>query len=395
MPQIRVCNISEEGRFGGPTRRIVLVAKTLKELGIETHVVYPELDSEKLAAELQRAGISCSSLDITRLSRERRMFTRYARRFIFEVCLLSNFCREHRFDLIHVNGSYQFKAALAARLSGIPFVWHLNDTSMDRIVKAICTYLAEHCSSGVILAGSRVHDYYVKGTALEQKLRCEIEAPVDTRIFDPGITVPDKRTTEAPGRRIMTVSGIDPGKGLEYFIKMAADLQRRYADLSFFVAGAELSSQRKYLQHLMDMTRSCGLANRNFFFAGLVDNVPSFLKSADIFVFTSVSEASPSAVWEAMSMGKAIVTTDVGSVSRYIESGRSGFVVPIKDVAAMTEKVELLLCDPALRQKMGAEARVIAQKHFDVSVAARKHAFFYRQVLASWQSGKPREIPAL
>jgi glycosyltransferase involved in cell wall biosynthesis len=395
MPQIRVCNISEEGRFGGPTRRMVLVARALKELGVETHIVYPKLDSEKLASELQHAGISCSCLDITRLSRERRMFNRYARRFIFETYLLSNFFRRHRFDLIHVNGSYQYKVAIAARLSGVPFVWHLNDTSMDRIVKAICTYLAKHCSSGVILAGSRVYDYYVKGTPLERKPRCEIEAPVDTRIFDPGITAPDRRTSEAPGRKIMTVSGMDPGKGLEYFIRMAADLQRRYADLSFFVAGAELSSQRKYFQHLVEMTSSCGLADRNFFFAGLVDNVPSFLKSSDIFVFTSNSEASPSAVWEAMSMGRAIVTTDVGSVSRYIENGRSGFVVPIKDVAALTERVELLLCDSALREKMGAEARIIAQKYFDVSVAARKHASFYRQVLASGMNGKPQEISAL
>jgi glycosyltransferase involved in cell wall biosynthesis len=114
----------------------------------------------------------------------------------------------------------------------------------------------------------------------------------------------------------------------------------------------------------------------------MVDDVPSFLQSGDIFVYTSISESGPGAVWEAMSMGKAIVTTDVGSVSQYIENGKSGFVVPVKDVEALTEKVELLLGDSALRQKMGAEARLVAEKYLDLRVAAEKHASFYRQILS-------------
>ena len=89
----------------------------------------------------------------------------------------------------------------------------------------------------------------------------------------------------------------------------------------------------------------------------MIDDVPSFLRAADICVFTSVSEASPSTVWEAMSMGRAVVTTDVGSVSQYIRDGKSGFVVPIRDVKALAQRVELLLGNPALRRQMGTEAR--------------------------------------
>ena len=55
----------------------------------------------------------------------------------------------------------------------------------------------------------------------------------------------------------------------------------------------------------------------NLFF--IIDE-PSFLKSGDIFVYTSISESGPMAVWEAMAMGKPIVTTDVGSVSQYLKN---------------------------------------------------------------------------
>lgn len=383
MSRIRVCNVDEEGRFGGPERRIVQVAKALKQHGVDTHVVYPKYDSEKFAQELSKAGVSSSALNITRLSKEKKVLARYVFYFFVEIYRLCRFFRRHRFDLVHVNGSYQFKVALAAKLAGIPVVWHLNDTMMDAMVKKICTVIAKYCASGFIVAGKRVRDFYICGNELEQKPYIEIHAPVDTTVFDPKIVVPEKKMSPAYGRKIVTVSGINPTKGLEYFIEMAAKLLQRHNDLVFFVAGAEFSSQRKYYQDLKKLVSSTMLTDNNLIFVGMVDDVPPFLQGADICVFTSVAEASPSAVWEAMSMGKAIVSTDVGSVNQYIEDGVSGFIVPIKDVNALTEKIELLLDNPALRQKMGAGARIVAQKNLDISLAAQKHASFYRKILSS------------
>lgn len=77
-------------------------------------------------------------------------------------------------------------------------------------------------------------------------------------------------------------------------------------------------------------------------------------------------------------MGKAVVTTDVGSVRQYIEDGVSGFIVPIQDSKALSEKFELLLDNPALRQKMGAEARIVAQKNLDLSLLRLAGRLFYR-----------------
>lgn len=390
VKQIRVCNVDEEGRFGGPERRIVQVAKAIKQFGIDTHIVYPIYDSEKFAQELSKAGVSSSAINITRLSKEKKVLFKYISFFLIEIYRLAMLFRSRSFDLVHVNGSYQFKVALAAKLAGIPVVWHFNDTMMDATVKTICAVTAKYCASGFIVAGKRVREFYIRGNKLEQKPCIEIHAPVDTTVFDPKYVFPDTKVSQAKGMKIVTVSGINPTKGLEYFIEMAANLLRRHNDLVFFVAGAEFSSQRKYYQDIKKMVDFAKLTKNNFRFVGMIDNVPSFLQSADIFVFTSVSEASPSSVWEAMSMGKAIVTTDVGSVRQYIEDGVSGFIVPIQDSKALSEKVELLLDNPALRQKMGAEARIVAQKNLDLSLAAQKHAFFYRRILSLSSSPKNR-----
>ncbi|CAK8722805.1 Glycosyl transferase family 1 [Candidatus Electrothrix laxa] len=382
LKKITLCNITEEGRFGGPARRIVQVAKALKPLGVDTHIVYPNLDSERFTQELSHAGVKATALNITRLTKEKKILFRYILFFPFEIIRLCLFFRKHKFDLVHVNGSYQLKGAIAAKLIGIPVVWHLNDTGMDAIIKKISMALASHCASGFIVAGQRVRDFYLQESdVLEKKPLTEIHAPVDMTIFNPELVDSDKRLTEANGIKILTVTGFAPGKGLAYFISMASILTQRDRNISFFVAGAKINSQKEYIQRLEKQITSSEL-NEKILFLGLVKNVPAVLKGADIVIISSLAEASPTVVWEAMSMGKAVVSTDVGSVNQYIEDGVSGFVVPIKDAKALSEKVQLLLDNPTLRQEMGARARIVAQQHLDISIAARNHAEFYRKVIS-------------
>jgi glycosyltransferase involved in cell wall biosynthesis len=113
----------------------------------------------------------------------------------------------------------------------------------------------------------------------------------------------------------------------------------------------------------------------------MIDNVQSFLAGADIFVCSSITEAGPMTVWEAMSMGKAVVTTDVGSVRQYIEDGISGYIVPVGDTKALINKVQDLILSPELAKRMGMVAREVAKEKLDVLPAAQKYADFYKQVL--------------
>ena len=381
MSHIKVCSVDEEGRFGGPQRRVAVVAKALKQHDIETHVVCPIYDSERFSQELLKSGIKYTSLDITRLTKEKKVLARYIFTFFSDILRLYSFFKRHKFDLVQVNGTPQYKGALAAKMAGIPVVWVIEDTEMPLIIKKTCRIIAKYCAAGIIITGKKVYDYYIRGSMLEGKLCAEIHAPVDTNIFDPKHVVPDKKMIHTRGRKIVTVSGISPVKGQEYFIEMASELLQRYDDLVFFVAGAELTSQKKYSFYIEKLIDSTKLKSDNYFFCGMIDDVPSFLYGADIFVCTSITEAGPMTVWEAMSMGKAVVTTDVGSVGQYIENGISGFIVPDRDSKALSIKVEELLNDPALRKKMGAGARLVAKKKLDVSIAADKYALFYKKII--------------
>ena len=54
---LKVANVIEEGRYGGPQARITAVAEKLKENGIETVVVFPKKDSDIFSEKLTEKGI--------------------------------------------------------------------------------------------------------------------------------------------------------------------------------------------------------------------------------------------------------------------------------------------------------------------------------------------------
>jgi glycosyltransferase involved in cell wall biosynthesis len=119
----------------------------------------------------------------------------------------------------------------------------------------------------------------------------------------------------------------------------------------------------------------------NLSFYGACHDVRQVLKPADIYVCSSIAEASPVSVWEAMSMGKAIVATDVGDVARFLTHGKNGFIVPIKDPESLAEKVDILIRNPEIRKRFGEMAMNVARHKLDVQIIARKHRDAYNSIL--------------
>ena len=87
-------------------------------------------------------------------------------------------------------------------------------------------------------------------------------------------------------------------------------------------------------------------------------NMPAFYQSVDALLVTSTHEAHPLVVYEAMSCGLPVVTTNVGDVDRYIVDSVNGFILPVNaSVARFIETINWLKNDPSLRARIGKAAR--------------------------------------
>ncbi|QDV05039.1 Putative glycosyltransferase EpsF [Planctomycetes bacterium Poly30] len=91
-----------------------------------------------------------------------------------------------------------------------------------------------------------------------------------------------------------------------------------------------------------------------------VENVPAFLRSADVFALVSDHEAAPRALLEAMASGLACCVTDVGGMPEILGAGSNepaGRLVPPRSVEHLADALLELSADPAERRRLGERAR--------------------------------------
>lgn len=380
QPQVlRVANLIEEGRWGGPQKRISLVAAELKRFSVDTTVLLPVAESDHFRQVLDEAGVKWKALSLRRLGRGWRALLGFAVSLPGDIFRLWRELKTGNYDLLHVSGgAWQFKGPIAGRLAGIPVIWHLNDTQMPAAL-VVLLRCAGQIADAFIVAAKRVRTYYLDGTSLARMPIYSVPAPVVTRDLSRELVVADEAVQALASPRIVTVSNINPIKGLETLIEAASILKSRMEFFSISIVGPVPSTQTRYFSMLNDMVEQRGL-RAHVHFVGKRSHVEGTLKSAEIYVCSSYAEASPMAVWEAMSMSCAIVSTDVGDVSEYLSNGESGFVIPVRNPEAMADAICRLAKDEALRIEFGKKARDVACQCLDIGVIAEKTANAYRLV---------------
>ncbi|MCA9476152.1 MAG: glycosyltransferase, partial [Nitrospira sp.] len=92
------------------------------------------------------------------------------------------------------------------------------------------------------------------------------------------------------------------------------------------------------------------------------------LRRSHLFLFPSIAEALPVSLMEAQAIGLPVVATRVGSADQIVSEGKSGFLVPSKDVQALAERCMYLLDHSESWQEMGQQGRDIVEKRYDVNI---------------------------
>lgn len=92
----------------------------------------------------------------------------------------------------------------------------------------------------------------------------------------------------------------------------------------------------------------------------------ALLESATVYVLPSYNEGLPMSVLEAMAAGLPVVSTPVGGIPEALHDGVEGFLIQPGNTNALADRLERLLDDAALRQRMGEAARQKVESTFSV-----------------------------
>lgn len=96
------------------------------------------------------------------------------------------------------------------------------------------------------------------------------------------------------------------------------------------------------------------------------DDVRPYYEKCSVYVLPSYREGTPRTVLEAMAMGRPVITTDAPGCRQTTADGKTGYLVPVRDSAALAEKMSFFVDNPGFIAIMGKRSRMYAEKKFDV-----------------------------
>ena len=184
--------------------------------------------------------------------------------------------------------------------------------------------------------------------------------------------------------RILSVGSLLECKGFEYLIEACGMLREKGVEFECTIAGGGKLEERLKLQaaglgfveaepfqQLSDLPRF-GLR-----FTGYIkqEELIPIYKQADVFVLAMVPEKHwgiPNVLIEAMAASVPVVCTMLPSIPELVEDGKTGFIIPAKDPAAIAVILEKLCRDEALRKRIGEAGRKVAEEKFDMVKNAEK-----------------------
>ncbi len=165
---------------------------------------------------------------------------------------------------------------------------------------------------------------------------------------------------EGRGNRLLFVGRISAGKGLEVLIDSMAELRTRHDDLTLTVVGdgphRGVLERLCHRRSLADHVTFTGSKNQ--------DEVAKLLADHDIFVLPSFAEGVPVVLMEAMGAGLPVVATQVGGLTELVDDGVSGFLVRPFDHTQLIDRIERLVADPELRERLGRAGRAAVLADF-------------------------------
>jgi glycosyltransferase involved in cell wall biosynthesis len=275
--------------------------------------------------------------------------------------------RRENVTLVCTKGLFShFYGGLAARLAGIPCVWHVQDLVSDR---AGGLYAAVMGVAGRLLAQRVIAD----GTSIRDQLAPYIPADrlivlyngVDTDQFSPAINGDSvRREWHAHESDILIgcVARLTAWKGQDLLIDAFGQVAKDFPQAKLVLVGSPVFDNDLFERRLRKMVADLQLQDR-VIFAGFRWDLPQVLAALDIFAHASIEkDTSPLAVVSAMAAGKPIVTTQVAGVAELFTQDVDGILVPPKETRALAVALGAMLENPERRRVLGENARRKAEQ---------------------------------
>jgi glycosyltransferase involved in cell wall biosynthesis len=300
---------------------------------------------------------------------------------------LARFMRRERVDIVH---NYLLRAnvvgTLAARAARVPVVLTSKRGCHERrglelAGARLSNRLADCVTTNANAVRAFVHDN--EGCPLEKMV--VIPSGIDSDRFAPLPPGDYKQRLGLPADApvVGIVTRMRVRKGVEEFLRAMVEVRRTHPAARAVVVG-EVALDAE----LTAMVAASGLGD-HLHLLGRRADMPEVLSAFDVFVLSSHGEGMSNAILEAMAMCQPVVATDAGGTGEVVQEGRTGYLVPPRDVATLAAAIGRVLDDPACARAMGERGRSVVVEHFSARAMVRQMEALYARLLDGKRPGAP------
>lgn len=334
--------------------------------GFEIHASAPELLSNPIVlSELSTMGVICHDVSLSRtgmnpVSDLKAMFTLY--------CLMKKIQPDYFLG-------YTIKPViygnLAARLASVPhrfaLITGLGYTFIDgkNLKRKFASKLAHSLYK---IALSKTHKVFFQNPddeALFRRAGLLSESIASVVVNGSGVPVHEYSNTLIPNDEYPTfllIARLLGDKGVREYAAAAKKVKLQYPQIKFVLVGCIDINPNSISQKELDDW----VSNNMLIAYGQQSDVKPFIAACSVYVLPSYREGTPRTVLEAMSMGRAIITTDAPGCRETVIDSDNGFLVPVKNVDALAAAMCKFIEQPELIVSMGKRSREIAEQKYDV-----------------------------
>ena len=339
---IRLLFFAHETTWSGAPIQLFHLVSWLKRAGWDVAVAVPKpetAESGPISNALQRIGVEI--FPVINLSAKP------------DLVELGALCA--RFDVVVANTLVMWAPVRAANEQRIPVIWYIHESQVAHQLSAQIPEIRPtlDLANMLVMPTRRTAQLYAALT----------DRSIEVVPYGIPSTPDDHSSRNAASIRFLLLGTYELRKGQDLYLAAIEQLSAETtARATFTIAGRVLD--RPFYEAIEQQARR--IPHLQLQVALGHDEALQAIAAADVLVCASRDETMPIAILEAISLGKAIITTDVGGIAEWLRDGENALLVPAEDSQALARALSRCIEERELIESLGRNARRTFTENFSI-----------------------------
>ncbi|WP_168675040.1 glycosyltransferase family 4 protein [Hymenobacter artigasi] len=377
--QLRVLIVDNSRAITGALNAMRRATQSLRS-GIHFEWVLPV--GSTCVAELEADGYVVHELPFVELSRRKSDLLLYLPMLLLNGWRLHRLAARRQVDILHLNDFYNLTAYAARWLSGckllvVAHVRFLPQAQVSFLARG-WRWLAENAAQQVLCVSEAVRSYFASDSVWIHTVYDPL--PVRGEKLLPHIVSHDNTSPV----RLLYLSNYIRGKGQNLALEAFQSAYARNPNLRLRFMGGNMGmgKNQEFQRELETAAQALNLVGI-VHFEGFVVDTEAAIKAHDIILNFSEAESFSLTCLDALYYGVPLIASDCGGPTELFEAGKSGLLVPNRNVSAMADAIVALAADEGLRHQFSGAGRIFVRQKFAPAHTYELLAGYYQQALAN------------